>query len=135
MHGPNKQIRNQVNRILDKRPKSAKQYDRLNYLEKKWQEEGTSIQSHPDLPNGFAFTVIDEETGKAMEYRDLIKDPKHKERWLKSGAKEIGTLFQGVGKNEDGIKRVKGTNTCFFIAKPQVPKQKKVSYANFVVDV
>jgi hypothetical protein len=31
-----------------------------------------------------ACAVIDEETGKSMEYRDLLKDPKHRETWSRA---------------------------------------------------
>jgi hypothetical protein len=62
-----------------------------------------------------ACAVIDEETGKSMEYRDLLKDPKHRETWSRAAANEFGRLFNGVGKNTDGTQRVKGTNTCHWI--------------------
>jgi hypothetical protein len=34
--------------------------------------------------------VIDEKTGKSMEYRDLLKDPKHRETWSRAAANEHG---------------------------------------------
>ena len=83
----------------------------------------------------FANTVIDEETGKSMEYRDLLKDPKHREDWSRAAANEFGRLFNGVGKNKDGTKRVVGTNTCHWIKRSQVPKGMKVTYARTVVAV
>ena len=83
----------------------------------------------------YANSVIDEATGKKMEYRDLIKHPSYKEDWLESGANEFGRLFQGIGKKADGTQRVKGTNTCVWIDKAQVPRNKKVTYARIVVDV
>jgi hypothetical protein len=82
-----------------------------------------------------ACAVIDEETGKSMEYRDLLKDPKHCETWSRAAANEFGRLFNGVGKNEDGTQRLKGTNTCHWIKKSQVPKGKRVTYARTVVAV
>ena len=83
----------------------------------------------------YANSVIDETTGKKMEYRDLIKHPKFKDDWLVSGSNEFGRLFQGIGKNADGTQRVVGTNTCVWINRSQVPKHKKVTYARIVVDV
>jgi hypothetical protein len=62
-----------------------------------------------------ANAVIDEETGKLMEYRDLPKDPKHREDWSRAAANKFGQLFNGAGKNKDGTQRVKGTNTCHWI--------------------
>jgi hypothetical protein len=70
-----------------------------------------------------------------MEYRDLLKDPKHRETWFRAAANGFGRLFNGVGNNADGTQRVKGTNTCHWIKKSQVPKGKRVTYARTVVAV
>jgi hypothetical protein len=59
-----------------------------------------------------ADAVINEETGKSMEHKDLLKDPKYREDWSRAAANEFGRLFNGVGKNADGTQRVVGTNTC-----------------------
>jgi hypothetical protein len=67
-----------------------------------------------------------------MEYRDLLKDPKHRETWSRAAANEFGQLFNEVGKNTDGTQRVKGTNTCHWITKSQVSKGKRVTYARTV---
>ena len=45
--------------------------------------------------------VIDEETGKMMELRDLLKHPKYQETWTRACSNEFGRLFQSVGKNAD----------------------------------
>jgi hypothetical protein len=45
-----------------------------------------------------ANAVIDEETGKSMEYRDLLKDPKHREDWSRAAANEFRSIFNGVNK-------------------------------------
>jgi hypothetical protein len=82
-----------------------------------------------------ACAVIDEEIGKSMEYRDLLKDPKHRETLSRAAANEFGRLFDGEGKNADGTQRVKGTNTCSWTKKSQVPKGKRVTYARTVVAV
>ena len=37
----------------------------------------------------FANKVINEETGRRLEYRHLIKHPKFKDDWLKSGVNEF----------------------------------------------
>ena len=79
--------------------------------------------------------IINKETGKAMEYRVLIKDERHKETWNRAGSNEYGRLFQGVGKNKDGTQRVTGTNTCHWIPQLQVPKGKRITYARTVVDI
>ena len=63
----------------------------------------------------FAGTVIYEDTGKALEYRDLIKKEKYLDTWSTSLANELGRLAQGISD-------VKGTNTIFFIPKSEIPK-------------
>jgi hypothetical protein len=48
-----------------------------------------------------ADAVINEETGKSMEYKDLLKDPKYREDWSRAAANKFGRLFKGVRKNKD----------------------------------
>jgi hypothetical protein len=40
-----------------------------------------------------ANAFIHEDTGKSMMYRDLLKDPKHREDWSRAAANEFGRLF------------------------------------------
>jgi hypothetical protein len=82
-----------------------------------------------------ACAVINEETGKSMEYKDLLKDPKYREDWSRAAANEFGRLFNGVSKNADGTQRIVGTNTCRWIKISQVPRGKKVTYARTVVAI
>lgn len=77
----------------------------------------------------FGLAVTHYLTGKQMEYRDLIKDPHYRTDWLHSCSNEIGRLAQGVGG------RVKGTDTCFFIHKHQVPRGRTVTFARFVCTI
>ncbi|MDH5650207.1 MAG: hypothetical protein OEY67_11205, partial [Gammaproteobacteria bacterium] len=89
--------------------------------------EQAKLEVHTDVANA----VLDEETGKMLNYRDLLRHPKYKEDWSKSSANEFGRLAQGVGG------RVEGTETIFFIHKHQVPSDrfKDVTYASFVCTV
>jgi hypothetical protein len=73
-----------------------------------------------------ADAVINEETGKSMEYKDLLKDPKYREDWSRAAANEFGRLFNGVG---NGTQRIMGTNTYHWIRRSQVPKGTRVTYA------
>jgi hypothetical protein len=41
-----------------------------------------------------ACAVINEETGKSIIYRDLLKDPKHRETWSRAAANELGRIFK-----------------------------------------
>jgi hypothetical protein len=78
-----------------------------------------------------ACPVLDPETGRMLEYRQLRRDPRYKETWERSAANDFGMLAQGVGN------RVKGTNTIFFIHKSEVPPDrfKDVTYLKFVCNV
>ena len=82
-------------------------------------------------------TVYDEATGKMIDYKQLVNhsDKQTRELWQKSAANEFGKLLKGVGKNEDGTQRVKGSDTFHFIKRKQVPIGKKVTYARFCCDV
>jgi hypothetical protein len=62
--------------------------------------------------------VRDNDTGEYLNYRQLVRDPKHQKMWNTSAANEFGQLAQGVGG------RVKATNTIFFIPKDKVPKDR-----------
>jgi hypothetical protein len=54
--------------------------------------------------------VHNSDTGEYLNYRQLMRDPKHRPIWSKSSANEFGRLAQGL---KDG--RVDGTNTITFI--------------------
>ena len=76
--------------------------------------------------------IRDNDTGEYLNYRKLMRSPKHSIIWIKSLANEFGRLTQGLA---DG--RVTGTNTIFFIHKDLVPKDriKDVTYASFSFDM
>ena len=44
-----------------------------------------------------ALAVMDKETGKMLNYRQLIRHAKYKEVWTKSSANEFGRFANGVG--------------------------------------
>ena len=71
--------------------------------------------------------MVDEKTGKLLEYRDLIRRPELKETWTRSLANELGRLAQGIHD-------VKAANTIFFVKKSEIPKDKlkRVTYARIV---
>ena len=78
-----------------------------------------------------AFPVLDPETGKLLEYRQLLRHPKFKEAWNISAANEFGRLAQGIKG------RVKATDTIKFIRKNEIPadRLKDVTYLQFVCQV
>ena len=84
-----------------------------------------SLSYLTDLAN----EILDHETGRILNYKQLWKDPRHNYDWDRSVAN--GRLAQGVGG------RVKGTETIFFILKHKVPIEqlKDVTYGRFVCKV
>ena len=76
----------------------------------------------------FAHAVIDEATGKSLEYRDLIKDEKLKKIWAKSFTNELGRLAQG-------IREITGTDTIHFIRKEEIPchRWRDITHGRIVV--
>ncbi len=75
-----------------------------------------------------ALAVMDKETGRLLNYRQLLHSPKHKKAWSMLAANKFGHLAQGVGG------RIKGTNTIKFIHQHEVPADcmKDVAYGQFV---
>jgi len=105
-----------------------------------WTQNNTSDRSQSHIQNNRQLQgqdhqeriqlVRDEDTGEYLNYRQLIKNPKHAKIWLTSAANEFGRLAQGVGG------RVKGTDTIIFIQKNQVPNDRirDVTYGSFTCD-
>ena len=75
-----------------------------------------------------AMAVLNRDTGKLLNYRQLLRTPKFAQVWSKSSANKFGRLADGVGG------RVKGTNTIRFIFKHEIPTERKkdVTYGSFV---
>ena len=75
----------------------------------------------------YAAPITHADTGRSMEYHDLLADPTTCNIWLRSAANEFGRLAQGLPDN-----RVDTTNTIFFIPITKVPCHKRPTYARFV---
>eukprot|EP00804_Cyclotella_cryptica_P016154 CCRYP_004249-RA/>CCRYP_004249-RA protein AED:0.38 eAED:0.38 QI:0/0/0/1/0/0/3/0/604 len=71
-----------------------------------------------------ALAVLDNSTGKLLNYRQLLRHPVYQGDWTISSANEFGRLAQGVGG------RIKGTDTIRFIRKSDIPqdRRKDVTY-------
>jgi len=79
-----------------------------------------------------ALAVMDEDTGKMLNYRSLLKIPKFRKIWSRSASNEFGRLANGVGG------RIKNpTNTIKFICEQDIPKNRKkdVTYGQMVCTV
>lgn len=64
---------------------------RYNLCSKAFHIIQSAINDDPVNPKDFiAFTIIDEATGKALEYCDLIKLDKYKDVWSRSYTNELG---------------------------------------------
>ena len=83
-----------------------------------------------NIPTHWANAIIDTISGASMEYRHLIKSPKHKAPWNTSFSKKLGRLTQCVGD------RIKVTNTIYFIYYTLIPNDWRgdITYGRIVVD-
>ncbi len=73
----------------------------------------------------FIGAIINKETSNLLEYCQLIKIAKYWDIWTLSFTHELGQLFQGICKH-------KGTDTCFFIKKSDVPKGCMYTYGRIL---
>jgi hypothetical protein len=78
-----------------------------------------AIKNH--VAHHFIGAIIDNKTSNMLKYRHLVKKESTRALWETSFANKIGGLFQGT-------RHLKGTNTCFFICKEQVPLDKWPTY-------
>jgi hypothetical protein len=78
-----------------------------------------------------AMAVMDHDSGKMMNYRQLRKHPKYNKAWTTSSANEFGRLASGVGG------RVKGTKTIRFLHQDDIPqkRRKDITYGSFQCNV
>jgi hypothetical protein len=75
---------------------------------------------------------MDANTGKLLNYRQLMRSAKHRQAWSLSSANKFGRLANGIGG------RIKNpTNTIEFIFQHKVPteRMKDVTYGQFVCTV
>lgn len=79
-----------------------------------------------------AMAVMNKNTGKMLNYRQLMRHPAYRADWSLSSANEFGRLANGVGG------RIKNpTNTIKFIRKEDIPadKRKDVTHGQFACTV
>ena len=72
-----------------------------------------------------AYAILDEETGRSLKFRQLIKLDKYRDIWMHGFANELGRLSQG-------IRDIPGTDTIDFIPFSEVPKNEAVTYGRIV---
>eukprot|EP00957_Ditylum_brightwellii_P136649 10421086-Ditylum_brightwellii.AAC.1 len=66
-----------------------------------------------------ANAIIDKETGRSLEYRELITKPQYKKQWTQSFANELGRLAQGLKRG------IKGTDTIIFTPFKEIPHERR----------
>eukprot|EP00804_Cyclotella_cryptica_P026695 CCRYP_007932-RA/>CCRYP_007932-RA protein AED:0.24 eAED:0.21 QI:0/0/0/1/1/1/2/0/661 len=67
-------------------------------------------------PTKLATSVLDQDTGLSLEYKQLRTHPKLGHIWSKSYANELGRLCQGIGTGDSGTEqRIQGTDTFYVI--------------------
>ena len=76
------------------------------------------IKPHYNLRPRIHYTapITHVDTGRSMEYRDLLADPTTRDIWLHSAANEFGRIAKGLPDNHDDP-----TNTIFFIPITKAP--------------
>ena len=94
-----------------------------NHAFQLWQLQAKMHASLPD--EGFSRAIIDNETGKSLDFCHLIKMDKYRNIWMKSFANELGSLAQG-------IRDVPGTDTIDFIPHSDVPFGTTVTYGRII---
>ena len=86
-----------------------------------------SIQHDPSI----AGKMFNPTTGKVETIDSLLHGP-DSAIWHNSLANEWGRCMQGLTKSRPADKQITGNNTMFLILPQEVPKGRKVTYANFV---
>ena len=69
--------------------------------QRKYPKELLALWCTP-LPDMAEMLVLDKETGKTLEYRQLRNHPKYKDVWKNSYCNEFGQLCQGIGQGTSG---------------------------------
>eukprot|EP00957_Ditylum_brightwellii_P061190 4643231-Ditylum_brightwellii.AAC.1 len=75
----------------------------------------------------FVGAITNPETGKQLEYQDLVQDAGYKEVWEKAFTKELNQLAQGQYGHT-------ATNTISFIQKGAIPVGRTATYCCIVCD-
>jgi hypothetical protein len=79
-----------------------------------------------------AMAVMDADTGKLLNYRQLMRSTKYRKAWSHSSATKFGRLANGIGGRKKNP-----TNTIEFIFQHKVPTERMqdVTYGQFVCTV
>ena len=106
---------------------------RSNFFKQKYTTSSHSRALSTQLLTHMANSVLEQKTGKQLNYGQLRKHLRPQETCNKSFSNEMGRLCQGVGKGPNGKgKRIEGTNTFFAIKFENIPKYRlnEICYTN-----
>jgi hypothetical protein len=92
-------------------------------------EPTTTPTTEPAIPHGYAHAVIDPDTGKSQNYRQLMQGP-NADVWIQGCTNEMGRLLLGIDPTSNT-----GTDTIRFIGHDKVPPGKTPTYLSIVVDI
>lgn len=98
-------------------------------LQRQQQQRNHQINAAITYTQSLANPVLDQESGKLLEYKDFIKG-KDKIVWERGISNELGCLAQGVG-----TRMPHGTDTIKFIKFSDMPPNKKPTYARIVSEL
>ena len=79
--------------------------------------------------------VLDINSGKILEYRQVHKHPNYTDTWNRSYSNKLGRLCQGIGTDPNNkFWRVPGTNTFFIIDYENIPagRRNEITYSKVV---
>ena len=109
------------------RAPAALTVNQIQASQRKYPKELLALWCTPLPPDLAAMPVLDKETGKTLEFRQLRNHPKFKDTWNTSYCNELGRLCQGIGHGSAGpqLQRVKGTNTFRIIRYDDIPTEKR----------
>ena len=94
-----------------------------NHALQLWQLNASLKENFPN--EKFDGAILDDETGKSLEFRHLIKLDKYRAIWIKSFTNKLGCLAQG-------IRNIDETDTIDFIPHINVPKDQTITYGQIV---
>ena len=128
----------QPTQIIQNKSEPIAQRTRTKKIAQKYTTSSHSRALAKQLITHMENLVLEQETGKQINYEQLRKHPRLQETWNKSFSNEMGRLCQGFGKGPDGKgKRIAGKNKFFVIKFEDIPKDRlnKICYTSVVCEV
>jgi hypothetical protein len=106
---------------------SPRKLSQDNFWDVETANMAVALGTHHWSQQHYANAVVHPVTGKEMEYTALMKDPSLQPLWKRGFGNEVGRLFQG-------IRNIRGTDTCFFVELTNITKDRKITYGKIVCD-